>query len=184
MLLHGVHLDEAAVKNLLFEHTRISKGSFLNAEFDSAQFANVLVEDSDMSGLLTPTSTFQRAEFRSCRMTGWQAGEALVEDTVFDGCKMDLVGFRFCKFKAVLFKNCLLKAADFQGSSFTDVSFEKCDLAGAEFRQCSVTSLDLRSSEVAEIRYVEGLKGATISPEQLMDLARQLAFVVGLKITG
>jgi uncharacterized protein YjbI with pentapeptide repeats len=182
-LLLGVDLNGVSAKNLLFESSKISRGSFLSAELDSAQLVSVVVEDCEMSGLLTPFSTFQRVEFKSCRMTGWQAGEGLVEDTLFDGCKMDLVSFRFGKLKSVIFRSCLLRAADFHGCSFTDVSFEKCDLAGAEFRQCSVASLDLRTSEIAKIRYVEGLKGATIEPSQLMDLAPLLARSAGLKVT-
>jgi uncharacterized protein YjbI with pentapeptide repeats len=113
---------------------------------------------------------------------GWQAGEALIEDIVFEGCKLDMAGLRFCTIKSVLFHGCSLKGADFQGSSFKEVRVERCDLDEAEFRQSTVTSMDLRSSEIGGVRYVEGLRGATIDQAQLFDLAAKLAQVVGLKV--
>jgi len=175
-------LAEAKAKNVLFEHVKITKGTFLNADLASAHFANAVFEDCEMSAMLTPKASVQRTEFKSCRLMGWQVGEAFIEDVLFEDCKLDLANFRFCTFKDVVFKNCMLKGADFQGASFTKATMQGCDLAGAEFRQCSVKILDLRTSSIADIRYVEGLKGATIDPTQLMDIAPQLANIAGLDV--
>jgi uncharacterized protein YjbI with pentapeptide repeats len=180
--LHRFDLSGACTRDVLFEQSRITKAALSSADRPSVHFVDVVIEDCDLSGLLTLGAQLLRTEWKSCRLTGWLCAESVVEHTLFESCKLDHANLRLCRFKSVVFRNCSLRSSDFHGASFNDVHFEGCTLDGAEFRACSVESLDLRGSNIREIRYLEGLKGATIDPVQLVELAPQLARIVGLHI--
>jgi uncharacterized protein YjbI with pentapeptide repeats len=175
-------LSRAVCANVTFDNLKMVKSTFQNVDLSGAHFADVVVEESDLSGASTMSGSFLRTEWKACRAGGWQVADACIEDTLFDECKMHLLNMRFSKLKSVTFRNCVLKGADFQGASFANVRFEGCNLAEAEFRQCTVEALDLRTSQIQDIKYVEGLRGATIDALQLIDLAPKMAHVLGLQV--
>jgi uncharacterized protein YjbI with pentapeptide repeats len=100
----------------------------------------------------------------------------------FVDCKLDLANFRFAKLKNVLFDSCVLTEADFAGATFNNVSFDNCELDKADFSNTKCTKLDLRGSSIVDVIGISSLKGAIVSPEQLISLAPQLAAEIGLVV--
>jgi hypothetical protein len=62
------------------------------------------------------------------------------------------------------------------------VHFGGCDLAGADVSKVRCTDVDLRGARLDGVKGVGALKGATISPDQLVVLAPGLAHAIGLRI--
>jgi len=104
------------------------------------------------------------------------------EDCTFRNVKFDEAGFRFATFKRVRFENCMLRAADFGNARFTHVVFTGCDLTDANFASAHCSSVDIRAQDIVAAKGVLGLKGATISTEQLMQLAPLLAAELGFRL--
>jgi hypothetical protein len=60
------------------------------------------------------------------------------------------------------------------------VRFLDCDLRGAAFHRAQVTESELRRCRLDGIEGVEGLRGAAMELEQLVELAPTLAQALGI----
>jgi len=125
-----------------------------------------------------------RVTMTDCRLTGAEFAEGHFEDCVFKNVKFDEAGFRFASFKRVRFENCMLRAADFSNAKLSQVTFTGCDLEEANFVSANCANVDITTEDVTAVEGILGLKGATISTEQLMQLAPLLASELGFQVAA
>ncbi|SDP42361.1 Pentapeptide repeat-containing protein [Pedococcus dokdonensis] len=100
----------------------------------------------------------------------------------FEGCKIEFANFRGATLVDVEFVDCQLVEADFAEAKLTRVSFEGCRLVSPDFGRGTFKDVDLTGADLAGPRGVAGLRGATVSALQLIDLAPALAHELGLKV--
>jgi len=163
------------VDSSVFENIELS-GATLKKVTDCV-FNNCLLFGNDLDG-----SWLRRVRFKSGMYSGIVLSDSTLVDIAFIGLKMNLSNFRISRFQRVEFSNCDLTEADFQGASFTAVSFKNCDLSGADFSHCKMNDVDLRSSKIASVKGLAGLRGAKIDTAQLMSVAHELAAEMGIKV--
>lgn len=136
----------------------------------------------EAAGLHAGGTALLRIEINDSRLTGADFGASTFSDCTFKGVKLDETGFRFAKFKRVRFEGCILRQADFSGAQFTHVTFVDCDFEETNFDNAVCKAVDVREQNLTSIQGVLGLKGATISSEQLIQLAPLLAVELQLTI--
>jgi uncharacterized protein YjbI with pentapeptide repeats len=175
-------LSGAIGKRVILQQLLLRKANLMEADLPELQASDLKLDECDLSNAQLLEASFHRFEAQNSRLTGLQAGGSFFSEVLYQGCRMDLVNFRFCEFSSVVLKDCDLRGTDFQGSTFKKVRFEHCELEGAQFRQCRVESLDFRSSNVAGLLGVEALKGAIISSGQAVDLSPTLAHALGIAV--
>jgi uncharacterized protein YjbI with pentapeptide repeats len=124
-----------------------------------------------------------RDTFEDCRMTGWEAGELIAEHVRFVRCRLDLANLRYAKLRQVVFDDCVLDEADLGGADISLTRFIGCSLDGTIFQAARLTRVDLRGSRLDAIGGVAALRGATIDPGQLIDLAPALADGYGIDVS-
>jgi uncharacterized protein YjbI with pentapeptide repeats len=139
---------------------------------------------SNLSALQLFEASLLRTEFLGCRLTGTQLAEASLKDVVFENCKLNMLSFRRSHLERVTFRNCVLNEADFADASLVNVSFVQCDMSQVNFDKARLRNVDLRQSDISQIKGVRGLRGAQVSPEQLVSLAPLLAAEAGLICDG
>jgi uncharacterized protein YjbI with pentapeptide repeats len=171
-------------RHLLFKRVRLVKCRFNSARCLPVHLSDVLLEDCDLSGADFSEGGLERVTFRNCRMTGFVAGSASLKGVCFVDSRLDSVALRAIDAKECLFSGCDMRLADFEMSSLAKVRFEKCRLAEASFRQSRLEEVDFRSSDLAGLKYAGAIKGATIDPVQLYDLAPALAYELGIFVEG
>lgn len=174
--------DLTRVERLEAEGCRLSGLRFAGAKLGKFQVADVIFNRTEAAGLQTAEAAMLRVAVTDSRLTGADFGEALLEDCVFENVKLDESGFRFATFKRVRFENCVLRNVDFTGVKMSNVSFSGCDLNGSNFDSAICKSVDLRGETLTSIKGVHGLKGATISSDQLIQLAPLLAAEAGFDV--
>jgi uncharacterized protein YjbI with pentapeptide repeats len=125
-----------------------------------------------------------RVHTADSRFTGAEFAEGHFEDCVFQGAKFDEAGFRFGTFKRVRFENCMLRQADFSNAKLTQVTFTGCNLEAANFVSAACKDVDVTTEDLTTVKGILGLKGATISEVQLLQLAPLLAVELGFRIEG
>ena len=163
--------------------SRLLKCRFTASRLHRAALIDLQIKSSELSNVDFQDARLDQVALSSCRMTGVICASASIEDAVISECKLDLANFRAAQLKSVRFDRCILKGADFQMAEMKDVSFERCDLEGTDFSRCKLSGLvDFRSSDVRMVRGIDGLKGATIDPVQLVEIAPLLAAHLGLKV--
>ena len=116
------------------------------------------------------------------RLTGLQVTEADIRDVVWRGCGADMATFRHARLLHVTFQDCSLREADFAGMRGVAVRFADCDLRGASFRHAELARCELRRCRLDDIEGVEGLRGASLELEQLIELAPALARSMGIGV--
>jgi uncharacterized protein YjbI with pentapeptide repeats len=172
----------ANVRRLEVEGCRLTALQLGAARFDKLRLSDVTLYRVEAAGMRAPEGSALRMVCKDSRLTGVDLGEALLEDCVFENVKLDEVGFRFAVLKRVRFVSCVLRNADFSGAKFSNVTFSACELNGANFDNATCKFVDLRGENIAAIKGVMGLKGATVSSEQLIQLAPLLAAEAGLDV--
>ena len=95
---------------------------------------------------------------------GQVADSATLRDVHFVGCKLDHV--------------------DFSGATLTNVTFPDSILQDVTFERATLNKVDLSAAASLHLEGGhDGLRGATISRLQLLDLAPAFAALLGVKLT-
>jgi uncharacterized protein YjbI with pentapeptide repeats len=142
----------------------------------------VLWRSCDLNNARIGEAAVVGAVFVGCRLTGIQAGQASFLDTVFEDCRLDLASFRYARFRNVAFRRCDLRSAELIGCHLRRTSFTECDLAGLQVSMADMAGVDLRSSRLRDVGGIPYLRGAVVSPEQLVELSRDLGAHIGLVV--
>lgn len=154
-----------------FEKCYFAKASFLNVEFLNCDFSNCMMEDT----------YWKMVSFVDCKGQGANFTNGVFRNVKFTGCKLDYANFtralwenleiRQTTFVSASLSEVKLKKILLEGDRFEKTDFFKTPLKGVDFSRCDVEQLIL-SDDLREIR------GAKLSPEQAVDIARLLGVTV------
>jgi uncharacterized protein YjbI with pentapeptide repeats len=172
----------SVVSALNIETSRLEGLHFESSKFKRFSLRDVVAKDCVLFGTDFDEAGWLCVAFEKCVMTGSALTAAELEDVTFTDCKLNLLNLRFSKLKRVKFVNCVMTEADFYECTLKNVSFEGCDLTAATFDGAKLTNVDLRGSNLANLRGVSSLKGATIDTTQLVGLAPLMAAEIGLEV--
>jgi uncharacterized protein YjbI with pentapeptide repeats len=115
-------------------------------------------------------------------LTGAELGEARLRDITFDECRVDLVGLRHATLERVVFRDCRMAECDFYGAALTDVLFERCELREATFSAVRLERVELRACDLAGVRGADGLRGARMLWNDVLENAALFAWLAGIEI--
>jgi uncharacterized protein YjbI with pentapeptide repeats len=174
--------DLSTITHLLADGSRIMRANLSAAQLEKYELVDVVMSKIDCIGLKTSDASWLRTDIADARMTGADFGAAHFEDCIFRGLKLDEAGFRFATFKRVRFEQCILRAADFSNATLQHVTFIDCDFQDTNFAGANCSSVDVCNQDLSHIKGVYGLKNATITNEQLIQLAPLLAAELNFKI--
>jgi uncharacterized protein YjbI with pentapeptide repeats len=185
-----VELDQHFVKDedftgatrLSVDASRIQGANFTGVVLDKLEATDASCSKVEGAGLQAYKVNLLRVSMADCRLAGAEFAEGYFKDCTFRSVKFDEAGFRFANFKRVRFENCMLRQADFSNTKLEDVIFVDCELEECNFVSASCKNVDVSTEELTGIRGLLGLKGATISYEQLMQLAPLLASELGFHV--
>lgn len=151
------------LKKVKIGFTSFEKCIFNNTDFSESGFVSVV--------------------FKDCSFVGTQFYKSLLRDCEFVDCRFELASFFGIKNKKNVFESCELKDTDFSQSEIQKLKFESSILDKVNFGGLIKSKdIDFRTSSLVELSGFDKLKGAIISPDQLVSLAPQLASQLGLKV--
>ncbi|GAA2640070.1 pentapeptide repeat-containing protein [Actinomadura fulvescens] len=148
----------------------------------SARFLDVWARELRLVGTDLTETRWQDSTLIGSVLAGTRASGVQLIRVVFQGCKLDSVNFRGGTLVDVTFTDCLLRDVDFGGARLTRASFpgsrlERTILAGA-----ALDEVDLRGADLGITIDPHTIRGAIVSPAQLLDLAPLLADALGIKV--
>lgn len=168
----GVEVDQTMFSGGTIAGSRWQRTRWVDVELDGVDAANAKFDDAEL----------HRTRWTRCRGTGASFGAAVMEDATFEGCKLDLSGWRFAKLTKVHFKGCQLDQADFSGARLWDVCFEDCSLNGATFLEGRVRDVRIERCPMVGVGGVQALRGATIAGAEALSLTDLLADALGITL--
>ena len=149
-LLDGVSLD----------HAQLLDTSLVEVRAETLDLADVTWRDVALS---------------ECRLGAVQAyGGALTRVTIRGG-KIDYLNLREARLTDVILDGCVLGDLDLIGARVTRLQILGCRIGRLDLTRAELTEVDLRGADLSRLDGVAGLAGATISTDQLLELAAALA---------
>lgn len=100
------------------------------------------------------------------------------------GGRLDLLDLSGAKLNGVAFEGCVIGELDLGTVEGRDLAFADCQIELLDVTGARLARADLTGAEIGAVKGVAGLRGATVTPAQLLDLAPELAAHVGLKVRG
>jgi uncharacterized protein YjbI with pentapeptide repeats len=168
-------LSELPEAGQVMTESVVQGGDWTGGRLAGCTFTNSWLIDSDLSSSQWKGVTLDRCVVRGCRLTGAQLTDVTMKNVALQGCGLDyatLQGVRIkgaviidgCSLQNIAMQMCDLRQFTVNDSRFTGAIFENCDLRGA----------DLRGNDFSGITGVASLRGATITPDQIVTLAYAL----------
>jgi uncharacterized protein YjbI with pentapeptide repeats len=160
-------LERCCLEGLSMSRSRVVDCLLAEVYGASVDFADSLWRDSQMTGgrlgaLVLAGATWTRVRVRGVKLGFVNLAAARLEDVVFEECEIGGMDARAAQLRSVAFVDCTV-----QELNVTEATLSKVDLSGARLRA---------------LVGVEGLRGAIINHEQLLDLAPLLAAQLGVEV--
>ena len=100
------------------------------------------------------------------------------------GGRLDLVDLSGAKLTGVAFDGCAIGELDLGTVEARDLTLGGCEIELLDVSGARLVRADLSGAEIGAVKGVDGLRGATITPAQLVELAPQMAAHLGIKVRG
>ena len=171
-------------KRLQFDAVRLIEPDLTGAILREGGWADVEVSGGQLAGLDLTGSSLRRLHLSRARVSGAVFAETQLKDVIFADAKLDLVNFRFASFSRVSFIRCQMIDVDLSGAKLDDVSFVGCDLTSADYSGAVLRRVDLRGSTLLSVKGIGGLKGATISSDQMIALLPEFTAALGVEVNN
>lgn len=109
------------------------------------------------------------------------AGASLSSVRVLGG-RLDLVDLSGSKLRGLAFDGCAIGELDLGAAEGRGLSLEGCDVELLDVTGARLSAVDLTGAAIGAVKGVDGLRGAVITPAQLVDIAPLMAAHLGLKV--
>jgi uncharacterized protein YjbI with pentapeptide repeats len=181
----GARFDQASMagpdgERAVFIECAFTRVTVQDGRLRGARFSSVWARDLRLMGTDLARTSWLDATLIGAVAAGVEAFGAQLRRVCFHGCKLDSVNFRDAALTDVTFDDCLLREVDFTGATLTRTVFTRAHLRRVNFTKASLAEVDLRGSELDIIAGPGSLRGATVSPGQLIAIAPVLAESLGI----
>jgi uncharacterized protein YjbI with pentapeptide repeats len=144
------------------------------------EHTDVELVDLDLAAEKLTGLSLETVRVKGCRLEGAELRRLRLADVVVRQCRLRLAKLSHLRRPHALLEACDLRGALLMESDLSDTRFAACDLSDAELFNVDLQGSDLRDNELAGLRGVGCLRGATVDALQLLALGPALATHVGL----
>ena len=178
----GVDLGGRDLTGIIFESC-----TFDDLQANETMLRAATFTDTAIARLNAPVLIAARLSLRDVTIDGSRIGSAELYEAAFasvsiTGSKLGFVNLRTSKLADVLVTDCTIDEMDVSGSKITRMAFRGTTIGTLDLTNSMLTHVDLRGAEISRIIGLPGLRGATVSPHQLVDLAPLFADHFGLVV--
>jgi uncharacterized protein YjbI with pentapeptide repeats len=160
-------LERCGLEGLSMVRVRVVDSVFAEVYGASVDFADSIWRDSQMTGGRLGAMTLPGAAWTRIRLRG---------------VKLGFVNLAAARLEDVIFEECEIGGVDARASQLRWVSFVDCTVQELNVTEASLSKVDLSGAKLRTLVGVDGLRGAIINREQLLDLAPLLAAQLGVEV--
>ena len=153
-----------------------------DTDLTAARLVDCRLERLNSTYLHSPRSTWRTVELTGSRIGAWEFYDADVESVLIEDCRLGFANLAGTGLRDILIRGTRIDELDLSGIEAQRVRFEECRVGTLRLRGGSLSDVDLRGLEMRVVSGVGSLAGATISGEQLTELASLLAQHLGLRV--
>lgn len=185
--IEGVGLVDLTLDDLDLESSSIIICSLSGIRSAETNLQYATLAESVLDRLDLPVVRGMRGRWRDVEIRGTRLGAAELFGSAWDsvhlvGCKLGYVNLRGAELRDVVFTDCTVDELDLGQATLERVAFRETRVARLDLQGATLKHVDLRGAELREIGGVASMSGATISEQQLVDLAPLLAAERGILV--
>lgn len=147
-----------------------------------AHVVESVIAAANVPAVSAARSGWRDVEVRDSRFGSVEAYDASWRGTRFTRCRLGYVNLRAAELLDVAFVDCTIDEIDLMDASARRVAFDGSRVATLNAAGARLTDVDLRGADLGQVIGMEGLRGATISSEQLQLMAPALAALAGIAV--
>lgn len=147
-----------------------------------ASVVGSVVEGVEVVALSAPESGWWNVEVAQSRIGSAELYDSNWRSVSFTRCKLGYLNLRGAKLTDVAFTDCIIEDLDLMRATATRVAFTGSRIGRLELSGAHLADVDLRGARLTDVGNLEGLKGASITLEQLLDLAPAMAARLGILV--
>ena len=186
------HQDAVRFESTDFTGAHAEGFSFLECTLLDARLDDAHLEASRWSecrwervhgvGVVLAEAGLVETTLEGCRLGAVSAWGGVWRDVTVSGGKVDFLNLRGARLRDVAFVDCVIVELDLQEATVDGLTFEGCTLVEPTFGRGRYTGLDLSGAVLRTPRGLAGLRGATLSRPQVIELADALAAELGITV--
>lgn len=178
----GVDLVGRDLQGTTFSECAFVDVSAHEADLRSATFLDTVIERLNAPILSAARSRFRDVSLGSSRLGSAEFYDASWQSVHISNCKLGFVNLRGAQLKDVLFTDCTIDELDLGGVKADRVSFAGTRIGTIDLTRAELKNVDLRAVDLRRIVGLPGLKGATLTSEQVAELAALFADQLGITV--
>jgi uncharacterized protein YjbI with pentapeptide repeats len=192
MLEPGADYESVLFADVGFAGQAAERTTFLGCRFARCDFDEISMRHARFSGCLLEASTAAAVDlgdalWREVILAGGRYGAlrapaANWTNVRIRDAKLDFVDLTGARIETVVFERCVIGAIDLGDAHATLLRFDHSRIGELIVEGTRLSRVDLTGATVGSVRGVAGLRGAAITPGQLVELAPVLAAAAGIEV--
>ncbi|MET0725150.1 MAG: pentapeptide repeat-containing protein, partial [Leifsonia sp.] len=180
--ISGADLDGLDLSGTTFAECAFEDVSAHEADLRSATFLDTTIERLNAPILTAARSRLRDVGIDSSRIGSAEFYDAGWQSVRFTNCKLGFVNLRGAHLQDVQFTDCTIDELDLGGVKATRVAFSGTRINTLDVTRAEFSHVDLRAVELRHIVGLDGLRGATLTPDQVAELATLFAERLGITV--
>jgi uncharacterized protein YjbI with pentapeptide repeats len=177
--LSGVDLE-----GLGLSESHLSDVSARDLRMRSASFVDTTLERVDTPVLGAASVSFRDVVVRDSRLGSAELYDATWQSVHFTGCRLGYLNLRSARITDLLFTDCTIDELDLSSATVARMAFRDTSVRALTLHGARLTDTDLRTLDPGRIDGIEGLRGASLSLDQVQALAPAFAQALGIHVAG
>ncbi len=167
-----------------FTGCRIARCHLDGLDLRQSRVSDSLLVDNDATSVDASDATWRDSIVSGGRLGALIAAGATWTGVRLRGLKLDYLDLSGAKVSGVAFEEVVIGELELAEADLRSVRFESSAIEHLSASSARFTDVDLSGARLRTIAGIASLRGATISPEQLIDVAPLLAAHVGIVVRG
>jgi len=178
----GADLGERDLAGATFSECEFLDLSAHETDFRAAEFVDTRFDRLNAPIFTAPRSRFRDVTIENSRVGSAEFYEASWQSVHFRNCKLGYINLRGANLRDVLFTNCQIEELDLGGAKALRVAFVDTVITNLDVTRSQLEHVDLRGADMRALSGLEGLRGATVNPYQVTELAPIFARQFGIRV--
>lgn len=178
----GLTLGPASAKGAVFLGCRLERCGLDEVRLDGARFAECRLSDLAATAIQAADTTWRDTLVAGLRVGAFMAAGSTWDLVRLRGVKANLLDLRGARLANVVLEDCELGELDLGGADVRAIRVERSSIEDLSVEGARLIDVDLAGAQLGIVRGIAGLRGATLTSVQLLDLSPQLAAGIGILI--
>jgi len=175
-------LARTEAKGATFARCRFVRCRLDDARLPDGRMTECLLDELGATGVDVSGSTWHDTILAGARIGALSAVRAQWSSVRVRGGKLDFLALAGARLDDVAFEDCVIDELDLGDARLKAVTFSGCRIGVLDVEAAQMTDVDLAGAQVRTVRGIASLRGATVSPGQLVEMAPLMAHHLGIRV--